>query len=180
MNEAHRVSSIAWDKFYKNIKIELAKHPSERINVTQMIKMCKEEFDRLIETSPVISDKIVHINLNGLSRIASTTIKYLNLKYDDELVSTSKFRNPWFDEENIQKRIKEKLERERNNAKLREEKLKQYKKKVTDFNKQFFDLNNREPMKDEIKDNMKDVVPMKELEELLSCIEKEKEKYKNV
>ena len=28
LNEAHRVSSIAWDKFYRNIKIEIAKHPS--------------------------------------------------------------------------------------------------------------------------------------------------------
>ena len=46
LNEAHRVSSIAWDKFYRNIKIELAKHPYERIDVKQMIKMSKEEFDR--------------------------------------------------------------------------------------------------------------------------------------
>lgn len=29
LNEAHRVSGIAWDKFYRNIKIELAKHPLE-------------------------------------------------------------------------------------------------------------------------------------------------------
>jgi len=59
LNEAHRVSGIAWDKFYRNVKIELAKHPSERTPVTQMIKLCKEEFDRLMETSPVIPDKIV-------------------------------------------------------------------------------------------------------------------------
>ena len=58
LNEAHRVSSIAWDKFYRNIKIELAKHPSERIDVKQMIKMSKEEFDRLMETSPNIPEKI--------------------------------------------------------------------------------------------------------------------------
>ena len=50
LNEAHRVSSIAWDKFYRNIKIELAKHPNERMDVVHMIKICKEEFDRLIET----------------------------------------------------------------------------------------------------------------------------------
>ena len=42
LNEAHRVSSIAWDKFYRNIKIEIAKHPVERINVHHMLKMCKE------------------------------------------------------------------------------------------------------------------------------------------
>ena len=48
LNEAHRVSSIAWDKFYRNIKIELAKHPIERIDPKQMLKMSKEEFDKLI------------------------------------------------------------------------------------------------------------------------------------
>ena len=56
LNEAHRVSSIAWDKFYRNIKIELAKHPNERIDVRQMIKMSKEEFDRLMVTSPYIPE----------------------------------------------------------------------------------------------------------------------------
>jgi len=33
LNKSHKVSSIAWDKFYRNIKIELAKHPDERILV---------------------------------------------------------------------------------------------------------------------------------------------------
>ena len=42
LNEAHRVSSIAWDKFYRNIKIELAKHPKERMHVNQMLKICKQ------------------------------------------------------------------------------------------------------------------------------------------
>ena len=41
LNEAHRVASIAWDKFYRNIKIELAKHPKERLPVIQFLKMCK-------------------------------------------------------------------------------------------------------------------------------------------
>jgi hypothetical protein len=59
LNEAHRVSGIAWDKFYRNVKIELAKHPSERTPVTQMIKLCKEEFDRLMETSPSVNEKVV-------------------------------------------------------------------------------------------------------------------------
>jgi hypothetical protein len=61
LNEAHRVASISWDKFYRNIKVELAKSPIERINVDQMIKMCKEEFDRLMETSPVIEDQVISL-----------------------------------------------------------------------------------------------------------------------
>ena len=59
LNEAHRVASISWDKFYRNVKIELTKHPNERIHVTHMLKISKEEFDRLMETSPVIPDKII-------------------------------------------------------------------------------------------------------------------------
>ena len=61
LNESHRVSSIAWDKFYRNIKVELAKSPEERVVVGQMLKMCKEEFDRLMETSPSIAEKIIEI-----------------------------------------------------------------------------------------------------------------------
>jgi len=58
-NEAHRVSSISWGKFYRNIKVELAKDPRERTDVRQLIKTQKEEFDRLMETSPPISEKII-------------------------------------------------------------------------------------------------------------------------
>jgi hypothetical protein len=59
LNEAHRVSSIAWDKFYRNMKVELAKAPKERTPVLQQLKSAKEEFDRLMETSPAISEKVI-------------------------------------------------------------------------------------------------------------------------
>ena len=58
LNEAHRVSSLSWDKFYRNIKVELAKSPTERTPVLQMLKTSKEEFDRLMEISPAISEKV--------------------------------------------------------------------------------------------------------------------------
>tara|TARA_Y100000768_G_C23925353_1_gene657231 strand:+ start:225 stop:1121 length:897 start_codon:yes stop_codon:yes gene_type:complete len=58
-NEAHRACSISWGKFYRNIKVELAKDPKERTNVKQLIKTQKEEFDRLMEISPPISEKII-------------------------------------------------------------------------------------------------------------------------
>lgn len=59
LNESHRVSSISWGKFNRNIKVELAKSPAERAPVTPFIKACKEEFDRLIETSQGIPNHIV-------------------------------------------------------------------------------------------------------------------------
>ena len=59
LNEAHRVSSIAWDKFARNIRIELSKHPDERTDAKTFIKICRQEFDRLMETSPDIKDIII-------------------------------------------------------------------------------------------------------------------------
>lgn len=59
LNEAHRVSAISWDKFARNIRIELSKDPDERTDAGQFIKICRMEFDRLMETSPAIPQKIV-------------------------------------------------------------------------------------------------------------------------
>lgn len=59
LNEAHRVSSISWDKFSRNIRIELAKKPEERMDAGHFLKLCRQEFDRLMETSPIIHDDII-------------------------------------------------------------------------------------------------------------------------
>lgn len=59
LNEAHRVSSISWDKYARNIRIELAKRPEERGDAGIFIKHCRDEFDRLMETSPDIKDNII-------------------------------------------------------------------------------------------------------------------------
>jgi hypothetical protein len=75
LNESHRVSSIAWGKFYRNIKIEISKSPIERTPVVELLKHAKEEFDRLVETSPSLSNNVVkafmdtfsggELNING-------------------------------------------------------------------------------------------------------------------
>lgn len=59
LNESHRVSSIAWDKFARNIRIELAKKPEERLDAGTFLKHCRDEYDRLMETSPSISEYII-------------------------------------------------------------------------------------------------------------------------
>jgi len=61
MCESHRVSSISWGKFHRNLKIELAKSPVERTPVTQLIKTSKEEYDRLIETGQSIPTHIIKL-----------------------------------------------------------------------------------------------------------------------
>jgi hypothetical protein len=61
LSEAHRVACISWDKYYRNIRVELIKSPSERTDVGYVIKSSKDEFDRLMESSPSIDDSIVKL-----------------------------------------------------------------------------------------------------------------------
>jgi hypothetical protein len=61
LNEGHRVSSIVWDKFYRKIKVELSKHRDERTDVKDFFKSATEEYDRLMETSPVIDKNIIEL-----------------------------------------------------------------------------------------------------------------------
>ena len=159
LNEAHRVSSIAWDKFYRNIKIELSKHPSERMHVTQMIKICKEEFDRLMETSPSIPDKIIHVFKSSFTddTINKDMPKIIKPEICDQLVSTELARNPWSNEENKNKRIKLLLNKKKQNLDLLES-----------FKKTFYDVHNREPISSEIIDNLKDKIDLEELMKLIN------------
>ena len=171
LNEAHRVSSIAWDKCYRNIKIELAKHPSERIHVVQMLKMCKEEFDRLIETSPVIPDKIIEA-----FKIAFKDSEYYpsiaKPEVCDELISTNKFRNPWLSEENINKRVKEEIVQKKHNSEKQKNQLKNYEQQVIDFKTLFYNLNNRSPMENEIIDNLTDKIEIETLKKIIIHLNK--------
>jgi hypothetical protein len=175
LNEAHRVSGIAWDKFYRNIKIELAKHPSERIHASQMLKMCKEEFDRLMETSPVIPDKVV-VSFKNAFKNSDEFIKISKPEICDVLVSTENFRNPWSNEENKDKRLQELLKTQN----LKENKLKRinehHHNAVSEFKTMFFNINNREPMQSEIIDNLKDKI---ELSILKKIIEEQESSAKN-
>lgn len=59
LSEAHKVSYISWDKFYRNIRVELVKSPSDRTNVICLMRVCKDEYDRLIEISPIIDKNII-------------------------------------------------------------------------------------------------------------------------
>jgi len=169
LNEAHRVSGIAWDKFYRNVKIELAKHPDERMPVLQMIKMCKEEFDRLMETSPVIPDKIVKtfkISFNDTLNFD----KIVKPEICDVLISTDTYRNPWYNSENqekiIQETLKNKALQDKNEKKITETNN----TTVRDFKSVFYNLNNREPMDTEIIDNLKDKIELTVLTKIIDEI----------
>ena len=59
--EAHRVSSISWGKFSRNINIELSKSRLERVPINIYLKSVKEEYDLLLETSPSINKKEIEL-----------------------------------------------------------------------------------------------------------------------
>lgn len=164
LNEAHRVASIAWDKFYRNIKIELAKHPDERMNVTQMIKISKEEYDRLMETSPVIPDKIIK-KFKMEFKDEGQDIdddkpkimpKIIKPEICDSLISTDIYRNKWSSEENQNKKKNQLMSKEKQNLEI-----------ITGFQKTFHDLNNRDPLDSEIIDNLKDKIELNVLKKSL-------------
>ena len=166
LNEAHRVSSIAWDKFYRNIKIELAKHPIERIDVKQMIKMSKEEFDRLMETSPNIPEKILeqfkeHFNKEAVFE------KIVKPEVCDILIPTNDYRNPWYNEENRAKAMNDSIRIKMGNDNKEKKQIEINNKIVTDFVELFRNLNNREPMETEIFDNLKDKIDVAIIKKIL-------------
>lgn len=166
LNESHRVSSIAWNKFYQNIKIELAKHPSERMDPKQMLKISKEEFDRLIETSPNIPEKIVeHFKVSFDKHTLFD--KIIKPEICDILIPTSEFRNPWFNEENQTKVINDNLKIQLVKQNKIRKQQETNKKIVNDFVKLFIDLNNREPMESEVIDNLKDKMNVEIIRKIL-------------
>ena len=175
LNEAHRVSSIAWDKFYRNVKIELAKHPKERMHVSQMIKICKEEFDRLMETSPIIPDKIIN-EFKRAFKHNNDFEKISKPEVCDVLVSTESFRNPWFNEENKTSRENEvdqiKIIRNIKKKRLQEKNF----NTISEFKKIFYNLNNREPLDQEIIDNLSDKI---EIDIIKRIIDETKVKLSN-
>ena len=57
--ESHRASGVAWSKLGRNIAIELALDHSKRSIQNDFLKISRAEYDRLIESSPMIDDDII-------------------------------------------------------------------------------------------------------------------------
>jgi hypothetical protein len=101
LNEAHRVSSISWDKFARNIRIELAKKPEERMDAGHFLKLNRQEFDRLMETSPTVNDDIIkEFNQKFQGKPGSIQRKHFDeLKKPDicdTIISANETRHKWY------------------------------------------------------------------------------------
>jgi len=166
LNEAHRVTGIAWDKFYRNIKIEIAKHPSERMDPKHFLKMCKEEFGRLIETSPNIPESIIQ-NFKSHFLEQESFDKIIKPEICDTLVPTSEYRNPWYTDENKNKVLNENMKLQLSKANKIRKQNESNKKMVVDFVYSFINLNNREPTETEIIDNLKDKINIETIQKII-------------
>ena len=183
LNEAHRASSISWDKFYRNIKVELAKSRDERMHVGHMLKMCKEEFDRLMETSPSIGDKIINqFNrtfpsnkpikpANSDSAIIRPDIKRPEIC--DELVSTAEivFVTKEVDKSSTVPSMAE-IARQKNKI------LEAYEQEVLLWSSKFEDKHNRKPLESELFDNLQDKMNPEILTKIIKKITNEANAHK--
>ena len=151
LKESHRVSSIAWDKFYRNIKIELSKKPNERIPVAQMLKIYKEEYDRLMETSPDISKEIIQ-KFNDTFKNTPDFKELRKPEICDSLVSTVHFL--YIEKENNKTRpIIDYMKQE----------TKQQKQIIKDFIRDFENIHSRKPLPDEILESLSNRIPLEKL-----------------
>jgi hypothetical protein len=101
LNESHRVMAIAWDKFARNIKIEISKAPTERMDAGHFIKHTRQEFDRLMETSPMVPLSVINqFNATFIGKEGSKQWKkFRKIKKPDicdTLTSSNTYRHHWY------------------------------------------------------------------------------------
>ena len=162
LNEAHRVSAISWDKFYRKIRVELAKPPYERQNIYDFLKSCTEEFDRLMETSPVIEKQIIELfnrTFNGPHIDKKKKEMFESLKKPEICDSLESVQYAMYKEdENTKKENKFKSLLDdyiTNSSKLSEDQEKQMKNQIIDdFVENFIAEMLRSPTKQELMNNL--------------------------
>jgi hypothetical protein len=57
--EGHRVASLQWSKFHRNISAELAIHPDQRVDSVEFFTIKRAELDRLVESAPQIPTDVI-------------------------------------------------------------------------------------------------------------------------
>ncbi len=160
LNESYRVGTLQWGKFYRNIKTELSKHPLDRVPPGNMLSMCKEEFDRLLEIYPNIPKNVINefnykfLNNTEISKpeicdVIEPTMVFRMTK--DERLNMIKFIN----------NIDDKAETVINVAPVNETQTQIQspfenlstgtKRKLEKYRQTFFKINNRQPTDEEIR-----------------------------
>ena len=59
LSEAHKILSTDWDKFSRNLKLELSKNRNERVDCNTFMKSSQQEYDNLKANSPDIPNDVI-------------------------------------------------------------------------------------------------------------------------
>lgn len=176
LTESHRVASIAWDKFHRSIRLELIKAPEERADVTYFMKNARDEFDRLMETSPNIDKDILNIFKEELTKGKDKAENARKLKNFNRLIkpeifnelSTLKdviYKAPPQVEINIEDKVQiKKLNSERENYKSNVNTVKSF---IDSFQNKY----SRHPSYDEMTSNLRNI-PKPDLKIIIDDIDK--------
>ena len=149
MNEAHRVASLSWDKFYRNLKTELAKNPLDRFPPHEMIKISKEEYDRLVEISPMVPNDVIE----NFNRTFKRNHDVIRPDLCGELHTTTIYEIS----EEERKLLYEPPKEERKITEKQKTSKKIVNARVEQFRNTFFQLNKRYPTEEEIKNKFETI-----------------------
>lgn len=58
--EGHRIAALAWSKLSRNIEIELSLQDKKRKPCRDFLKICRSEYDNLLESSPNVDLDIIN------------------------------------------------------------------------------------------------------------------------
>jgi hypothetical protein len=100
LKEGYRVASLGWDKYSRNIKIELSKSPNERMDAGHFIKINRHDLDKLMEDTPLIPQSVIDefmIKFSG-NENSSQRQNFLELRKPDicnNIVSSNITRHHW-------------------------------------------------------------------------------------
>lgn len=182
--ESHRICSISWDKFSRNIRVELAKPPEERMDAASFMKLCRHEFDRMMETSPVIQQDVIDEFKKTFQGDENSNQRkmYMELRKPDicdTIVSSNLYRHKWYlnnsnyienkepedKEESLKQILKENIMTITENLKKNNEKVESY---ITNFNH----IHGRNPLKNEIESFFNNEIDKKMLDNYFETIDK--------
>jgi hypothetical protein len=152
LNEGHRVSSLSWGKFYRNIKTELTRHPLDRTPPLEMIKISRDEYDRLVELSPFMPVKVIRDFNSKFNKSKHTELTKPEIC--DELMSTMVFELRDEERNALIHRGSKKLDVDPKETRRKQLIRQKLDTKVERFKQTFHSLNGRDPTKDEIAKNM--------------------------
>jgi hypothetical protein len=101
--EGHRVASLSWEKYYNNLKTELAKDFKDRELAKDFLKYAKSEYDRLLEISPLFDKEIINL-FNSEVMKTNPDMKFPSVlgQFENDKIEIDKNR---FEEKEVEKEI---------------------------------------------------------------------------